>query len=136
MKPHCRTCDQILGELEKIDDELDGFGILLVRVIDPPLAKRYAIKTFPALVYFRNGNPLTYDGKKMVPRFLLPTLDVVYLMYAISCITGDLKDELAVFEWLISDDNRELDDAIEEVGDKMLLKLIERSPFIAVYFCE
>ena len=64
VKPHCRTCDQILGELEKIDDELDGFGILLVRVIDPPLAKRYAIKTFPALVYFRNGNPLTYDGKK------------------------------------------------------------------------
>ena len=55
----------------------------------------------------------------------------------ISCMfTGDLKDELAVFDWLISDDNRELDDAIEEVGDKMLLKLIDRSPFIAVYFCE
>ena len=54
----------------------------------------------------------------------------------ISRITGDLKDELAVFDWLISDDNRELDDAIEEVGDKMLLKLIDRSPFIAVYFCE
>ena len=49
---------------------------------------------------------------------------------------GDLKDEIGLFEWLISDDNRELDDAIEEVSEKMLLKLIDRSPLIAVYFCK
>ena len=49
---------------------------------------------------------------------------------------GDLKDEIGLFEWLISDDNRELDDAIEEVSERMLLKLIDRSPLIAVYFCK
>ena len=63
VKPNCRTCDQILTELEKIDDELDAFGIGLVRIVDPPLAKRYGIKTFPAVVYFRNSVPLTFDGK-------------------------------------------------------------------------
>lgn len=42
--------------------------------------KRYGIKTFPALVYFRNGNPLTFDG--------------------------DLKSEESVLEWLVDDDNR------------------------------
>ena len=42
--------------------------------------ERYGIKTFPALVYFRNGNPLTFDG--------------------------DLKSEESVLEWLVDDDNR------------------------------
>ena len=35
----------------------------MVKLQDPQLAKRYGIKTFPSLVYFRNGNPLTYDGR-------------------------------------------------------------------------
>ena len=35
----------------------------MVKLQDPVLAKRYGIKTFPSLVYFRNGNPLTFDGK-------------------------------------------------------------------------
>jgi hypothetical protein len=41
-----------------------------------------------------------------------------------------------VFEWLIDDDNRELDEAIESVNGNMLEKLLETSPFIAVFFCE
>ena len=45
------------------DDECDSYGIHTVRINDPPLAKRYGIKTYPSIVYFRNGNPLTYDGK-------------------------------------------------------------------------
>ena len=45
------------------DDECDLYGIQMVKLQDPQLAKRYGIKTFPSLVYFRNGNPLTYDGE-------------------------------------------------------------------------
>ena len=63
VKQNCRTCDQVLAELENIDDECDEYGIQMVKLQDPPLAKRYGIKTFPSLVYFRNGNPLTFDGK-------------------------------------------------------------------------
>ena len=70
---------------------------------------RYGIKTFPALVYFRNGNPLTFDG--------------------------DLKSEESVLEWLIDDDNRELEDEIEAVNYRMLDKLLETSPLMAVFFC-
>ena len=62
-KPNCFICDEILEGLEKIDDECDVFGIHLVKIQDPQLAKRYSIKTFPALVYFRNGNPLLFEGK-------------------------------------------------------------------------
>lgn len=62
-KLNCHICDEILEGLEDIDDECDVYGIHLVKIQDPQLAKRYSIKTFPALVYFRNGNPLLYEGK-------------------------------------------------------------------------
>lgn len=39
-KQNCRTCDQVIAELENIDDECDMYGIQLVKLKDPPLAKR------------------------------------------------------------------------------------------------
>lgn len=39
-KTNCHICDQILEELEQIDDECDVYGIQLVRIQDPQLAKR------------------------------------------------------------------------------------------------
>lgn len=61
-KDTCHICEEILEGLESIDDECDVFGIHLVKILDPQLAKRYSIKTFPALIYFRNGNPLLFEG--------------------------------------------------------------------------
>ncbi|XP_073978532.1 hulk isoform X2 [Rhodnius prolixus] len=107
-KPSCHICDEILEELEKIDDESDVFGIHMVKIMDPQLAKRYSIKTYPALVYFRNGNPLIFDG--------------------------DLQNEVSVLEWLIDDENRELADEIEEVNARMLERLLDESLFLAVFF--
>ncbi|XP_070499226.1 uncharacterized protein hlk isoform X3 [Chironomus tepperi] len=107
-KVHCNICDQILEGLEQVDDECDVFGIHMVKIQDPQLAKRYSIKTFPALVYFRNGNPLIFEG--------------------------DLQNEQSVLEWLIDDDNRELADEIEEVNDRMLERLMEESPLLCVFF--
>ena len=49
---------------------------------------------------------------------------------------GDQKDENAVLEWLLDADNRELDDAIEMVNEKMLVKLLEKTQFMAVFFCK
>ena len=51
-------------------------------------------------------------------------------------LSGDLKDEVAVLAWLLDDNNRELDDAIESVNFKMLDKLLDTSPFVAVFFCK
>lgn len=82
----------------------------MVKIQDPQLAKRYSIKTFPALVYFRNGNPLIFEG--------------------------DLQNEQSVLEWLIDDDNRELADEIEEVNDRMLERLMQESPLLCVFFCK
>ncbi|XP_011257946.1 uncharacterized protein LOC105252319 isoform X2 [Camponotus floridanus] len=107
-KQNCHICDEILEGLERIDDECDVFGIHMVKIQDAQLAKRYSIKTFPALVYFRNGNPLLFEG--------------------------DLQNEESVLEWLIDDDNRELADEIESVNERMLERLLDESPFLAVFF--
>ncbi|XP_050322977.1 uncharacterized protein LOC126754841 isoform X7 [Bactrocera neohumeralis] len=109
-KINCNICDQILEGLELIDDECDVFGIHMVKIQDPQLAKRYSIKTFPALVYFRNGNPLLFEG--------------------------DLQNEQSVLEWLIDDDNRELADEIEEVNERMLDRLMAESTLLVVFFYE
>lgn len=108
-KINCNICDQILEGLELIDDECDVYGIHMVKIQDPQLAKRYSIKTFPAMVYFRNGNPLLFEG--------------------------DLQNEQSVLEWLIDDDNRELADEIEEVNERMLERLLAESSLMVVFFC-
>ncbi|XP_059471929.1 uncharacterized protein LOC132194579 isoform X6 [Neocloeon triangulifer] len=107
-KHNCRPCEEILENLENIDDECDAYGIQMVKIHDSVLAKRYSIKTYPALVYFRNGNPLIFDGDMMV--------------------------EEDVFQWLIEDENRELADEIEGVNLKMLNRLLDDSPFLAVFY--
>ncbi len=51
----------------------------MVKLQDPQLAKRYGIKTFPALVYFRNGNPLTYEGLRLKQCIFLFSLPLSYI---------------------------------------------------------
>lgn len=82
----------------------------MVKIHDSTVAKRYSIKTYPALVYFRNGNPLLFDG--------------------------DLVVEDDVFQWMIEDINRELPDEIEEVNLKMLNRLLDDCNFLAVFYCK
>ncbi|XP_063377283.1 uncharacterized protein LOC134664522 isoform X7 [Cydia fagiglandana] len=107
-KLNCHICDAILEGLEQIDDECDVYGIHMVKIQDPQLAKRYSIKTFPAMVYFRNGNPLLFEG--------------------------DLQNEESILEWLIDDENRELADEIESVNERMLERLLVESHLLVVFF--
>lgn len=51
-------------------------------------------------------------------------------------VLGDLQNEESVLEWLIDDDNRELADEIESVNERMLERLLDESPFLAVFFCK
>lgn len=59
----CVTCDKVLEELEKIDDDTDSFGVDFVKINDKRLAKQYGITKFPALTYFREKEPIIYEGK-------------------------------------------------------------------------
>lgn len=52
----------MLEELEQIDDDTDSFGVDFVKINDKRLAKQYGIKNFPALTYFREKQPIIYEG--------------------------------------------------------------------------
>jgi len=60
----------------------------------------------------------------------------MWFVFIFFFVPGDLQNEQSVLEWLIDDDNRELADEIEAVNDRMLERLLEESPFLAVFFCE
>lgn len=106
----CAECDEVLKELEKIDDDLDHYGIDFVKVNDFEAARKYRVHGTPALGYFRKKVPIFYDG--------------------------DLTQEDKVLSWLTSEDVFELKDEIEEVNRKMLDKILMENDFVAVYFCE
>lgn len=61
----CTTCDRVLQELEQIDDDTDSFGVDFVKINDKRLAKHYGITKFPALTYFREKQPIIYEGEWM-----------------------------------------------------------------------
>ena len=42
--------------------------------------------------------------------------------------------ESSVYEWLVDDDNRELQGTLEEVNKHMLNKLVQINPFVAAVF--
>ncbi|ETN65219.1 l(2) long form [Anopheles darlingi] len=105
----CTTCDTVLAELEHIDDDTDSFGVDFVKINDKRLAKQYGISKFPALTYFREKEPIIYEG--------------------------DLMDEAGVLDFLTSLEAMDLPDRIEEVNAKILSKIIEDSDYVAVLFC-
>lgn len=106
----CVTCDTVLAELEKIDDDTDSFGVDFVKINDKRVAKQYGINKFPALTYFREKEPIIYEG--------------------------DLMDEEGVLDFLTSLEAMDLPDRIEEVNSKILQKIIEETDYVAVLFCK
>ncbi|CAL4119597.1 unnamed protein product, partial [Meganyctiphanes norvegica] len=107
-KRSCKDCDKVLEELEHIDDDTDRFGVQFVKVADKKLAKSYGVKVFPSLSFFRNKEPMHYEG--------------------------DLMDEAGVLEFLTSLEAMELPDQIEEVNAKILDKIVEEQDYVAVLF--
>jgi hypothetical protein len=104
-------CALILEELESLDDDADEAGITVVTTEETNFAsKQLNIRTFPALVLFRNGDPLLFKG--------------------------DLEDEDEVLTWITDEKNLELPDRIEEVNLKMLQRLLDNTDNVVVFFCE
>ncbi len=85
-----QECRAALAELEKIDDELDSYGITLVTTEQIKYAGiQLRLRTFPSLGVFRNGQFLAYNGS--------------------------LRDEREVLTWLLDKDTLELKGRAEEV---------------------
>ena len=97
----------MLNELEKIDDDCDRHGIVLVKMDEPEYAASLGIDRIPALVYFENSIPFLFDG--------------------------NLANEDEVLGWLL---HQMKSDEIEQVTDEMLDKIVEEYSDVALVICE
>lgn len=62
-KKNCAECDKFETELLKIRDELrDNIPSEVAKVTESQLARLYNPKKEPAVVFFRHGIPLLFDG--------------------------------------------------------------------------
>jgi hypothetical protein len=132
-------CYQVINNVPSIDFLSRWQGISFVKISNPEEAKEYGIDDVPSLIYFENGIPSIYEGKIT---FYTATWKKIFLLRSLSfnkrkffiflSITGDLKNEEQVLDWLI---HQVESDEIEDVTDEMLDMLIKRSKHLAVLFC-
>ncbi|XP_043478524.1 protein disulfide-isomerase A4 [Leptopilina heterotoma] len=62
-KKDCDACENMENELIQVREDLvDSLSAWVVKVVNSQLLRLYSPNKEPALVYFRNGNPLLYDG--------------------------------------------------------------------------
>lgn len=62
-KNNCADCDKYETELFKVRDEFrDNFPAEVVKVANSQLVRLYSPKKEPAVIFFRHGVPLLYDG--------------------------------------------------------------------------
>lgn len=101
-------CTKVVDSLEKIDTNLDEYGIVFVMSSQLDRARQLWIGRFPALAFFRNGEYVKYSG--------------------------DLKKAKTVFKWLTASKQLFVPDKVEEVNDLLLSKLVEREKSLFVFF--
>ena len=81
-------CTKVVESLEKIDTNLDEYGIVFVMSSQLDKARQLWIGRFPALAFFRNGEYVKYSG--------------------------DLKKAKTVFKWLTASKQIFVPDKIDE----------------------
>ena len=103
-------CEKVVQSLEKIDTLLDEHGIVFVMTSQLDKARELWLSHFPALVFFRNGDPVKFKG--------------------------ELTQAKQTYRWLIAPKNLFMPNVIEEVNDLMLAKMLNVEPSMFVFFYE
>jgi len=62
-KPNCAACEEFEHELAMGREVLvDSLGAWVVKIVTSSLVKKYSPTAEPAVVFFRHGNPMLYNG--------------------------------------------------------------------------
>jgi len=119
----------MLRHLELIDDEALEYGVKIVKLDDPLMAKKYGHREPPGLGYFRKGNYIKYDGKRVC---YCCGYDLTYLL--LKNPLGDKFDDEEMLDWLTDPSVMEVSDQIEKVNRKMFDKMTTINENVAVIF--
>merc|ERR1712012_423901 len=107
---NCKTCERVLGVLERVGEEVAGNGITLVRINDKKASKTHGIRNFPALSMFKMGEAIHYEG--------------------------DLLDADGILDFLSSPDAKDVPGQIEDVTAAQLEVLVQQQSYLPVFFCK
>jgi thiol-disulfide isomerase/thioredoxin len=105
---NCKTCERALSVLERGTDEVTEAGVSIVKINDKKTAKEYGIRNFPALSFFRGGDPVLFEG--------------------------DLMNSEEIVEFLASPSSQDLPNKIEDVSASQLEALVHDKTYVAVFF--
>lgn len=108
--------------------EVQEYGTLLVKCDDYLMSKKYGHRSTPGLVFFRHGKILHFEGLNRATIQLFKEFKPFIFL-------GDLMDEEEVLDWLTDPENMESMDRIERVNRKMFHRILQRSDFLAAFFC-
>ena len=119
---NAEQCENTLNELENIAEELDEIGILLVYVDDESYASKMGIKTFPSLIFFRNGEPDVFEGNVENEMAVLKFVtDLNHLL-----IPGKIEEiGVSMLEFLMKE-KRDIFALLYEEGDGRAKKILQR----------
>ena len=70
--------------METIDDETDHFGVHFVKINDKKVSKQYNIKSYPALTYFRNKEPIAYEGRSQIVFYYIRMM--IQIAIVVACV--------------------------------------------------
>ena len=104
-------CEATLDELDNIAESLEDIGIVFVYVDDETYAAKMSITSFPAIMFFRNGEQIMFEGH--------------------------VENEMAVLKFVTDLNNLLIPGKIEEIGISMLEFLMkERNDVFALLYEE
>lgn len=103
------SCEATLDELENIAEALEDIGVVFVYVDDETYAAKMSITAFPAIMFFRNGEQINFEGH--------------------------VENEMAVLKFVTDLNNLMIPGKIEEIGISMLEFLMKerRDVFALLY---
>ena len=106
---NAEACEGTLDELENIAETLVDIGVVFVYVDDETYAAKMSITAFPAIIFFRNGEQIGFDGH--------------------------VENEMAVLKFVTDLHNLMIPGKIEEIGISMLEFLMKekRDVFALLY---
>jgi len=105
---NCKTCDRVLGVLERLGADVADAGITLLKINDKKSAKAHGVRNFPSLSIIRSGDISHYDG--------------------------DMLDQEAVADFIVNTDDDDASQKFEHVSASELELLVTKNKYVAVFF--
>ncbi len=126
-----KVATKIISGLEKVESRLSNSDIRFLHV-DINEVSDISVTSVPSLVYFKNGEPVVYDGKcLMTPYSCQNSTNTFSLFYS----TANLLNVDSIQHWA-EDEYKTNQDVIEDYTTDQIKELVQEFDYVLVFVCE